>query len=107
MNIIVVMAILAAVGLGVFLIWIATGLNFKYAGFIGSIMQGLIMTPFLAVGGVCAFFLFSHFLGVKSVGLLGREGLQDILTMVAVVSAIAGIPLGIVGYFTSKSYTNH
>ncbi len=102
MNIIIVMALGAIIGLGVFLIWVLTGLNFKYAGFLGSLMQGLIITPFLAIGGVCAFFLFAHFMGVKSVALLDGTGLQDILTMVGIVAALGGIPIGIVGYFTSK-----
>ncbi|MCF6198181.1 MAG: hypothetical protein L3J67_02075 [Hyphomicrobiaceae bacterium] len=102
MSIIIVMAIIAAIGLGVFIFWVLTGLNFKYAGFLGSIMQGLIITPFLAVGGVCAFFLFSHFFGVKSVALLDASGLQDILLMVGGAAALGGIPVGVLGYFSSK-----
>ncbi len=102
MSILWAMAIIAAIGLGVFAVWVVTGLNFKYSGFLGSIMQGLIITPFLAVGGVCAFFLFSHFMGVKSVALLDGGGLQDILSMVGGAAALGGIPLGIVGYFGSK-----
>ena len=97
-----VMAIVAVIALGAFFLWVVTGLNFKYSGFFGSIVQGLIMTPFLAVGGVCAFFLFSHFLGVKSVALLNTSGLQDILLMVGGAAALGGIPIGIVGYFSSK-----
>ena len=104
MNIILVLAIVAAIGLGVFLAWVLTGLNFKYSGFLGSIMQGLIITPFLAIGGVCAFFLFAHFMGVQSVALLDGAGLQDILTLVGVVAAIGGIPLGVVGYFSSRGH---
>ncbi len=102
MSILWAMAIIAAIGLGVFLVWVVTGLNFKYSGFFGSIMQGLIITPFLAVGGVSAFFLFSHFMGVRSVALLDASGLQDILLMVGGAAALGGIPLGIVGYFSSK-----
>ena len=102
MSIIIVMAILAAIGLGVFIFWVLTGLNFKYAGFLGSILQGVIITPFLAVGGVCAFFLFSHFMGVKSVALLDAGGLQDILLMIAGVAALGGLPIGILGYLGSK-----
>ena len=102
MSIIVVMVIGAVIGLGVFLAWVLSGVNFKYAGLFGSIMQGLIILPFLAIGGVCAFFLFGHLMGVQSVALLDLGGLRDILAMVALAAALGGIPLGIIGYFGSK-----
>ncbi len=102
MSIITVLVIGAVLGLGIFLVWVLTGLNFKYAGLMGSIMQGLIITPFLAIGGVCAFFLLGHVLGDTSVALLDGAGLQDILIIVAAGAALAGIPLGIIGYMTSR-----
>jgi len=101
MGFVVLLTFVAVIGLGLVIFWIASGLNAKYTNLGGAIMQGLIITPFLAVGGVAAFLLFGHMIGVPDVAEVGVKGLTDVLVMVAAAGILGGFFLGLGGFFMS------
>lgn len=102
MSLFTVLLVLSVVGLGLVALWWASGLNMVYSGWVGSLVQGIIVTPMLAVGGVAAFLLFGYVVGVPEVPLISLSGLQDVLILITVASVIGGIFLGMAGYFCCK-----
>jgi hypothetical protein len=92
------------IGLGPVALWWISGLNMKYTSFVQCLMQGLVVTPLLAVGGVSAFLLFAHLVGVTDVKAAGADTLSDVLIMVGVVAALGGPALGFTGYMINKKF---
>jgi hypothetical protein len=104
MDFLTLLLVASILGLGPVVAWIISGKNLQYTGLVGSVLQGIIGTPFLAVGGVAAFLLFAHFMGVTDVQHVGTSGLMDVLTLVGGAGVLGGVFLGLGGFLMSRIF---